>query len=89
MDENVIPEKDRMCLATALVVLHEVYDLCLRTGATAPALALETVFSFVDEILLVTNTDLGGDSFEEKPLQDNAAFPEAGKGCGVPHGRVI
>lgn len=68
MDENMIPEKDRMCLATALVVLHEVYDLCVREGATAPALAFETVFSFVDEILLVTNTDLGGDTVEENPL---------------------
>ncbi len=66
MDENVIPEKDRMCLATALVILHHVYDLFRRDNIAAPALALETVFSFVDEILLVTNIDLGGDTVEEK-----------------------
>ena len=60
-----MPEKDKMCLATALVVLHEVYDIFREKGVTAPALALETVFNFVDEILLVTSTDLGGDAVRE------------------------
>ena len=60
-----MPEKDKMCLATALVVLHELYGIFREKGVTVPALALETVFNFVDEILLVTSTDLSGDVVRE------------------------
>lgn len=64
-------EENKMCLATALVVLHEVHSILSKNGVSASVLALETVFSFVDEILFVIGTDLGGDAVEENPLQNN------------------
>lgn len=52
-EEKVIPEKDKMCLAAAFVLLHKLYDYYSDHGVTELAEALEVLFHWIDELCLL------------------------------------
>lgn len=64
MQENIIPEKNKLGLATSMVVLHEIHDIYVENGVETPALAIETVLGFIDEVLLVCQKDAEGNDIE-------------------------
>lgn len=67
-EEKVIPEKDRMCLAAAFVLLHKLHDYYSDHGVTELAEALECLFHWVDEmslLLKIVNGELDGDDQPE------------------------
>ena len=54
-EEKVIHEKDRMCMARAMIILHTFYDLLRRWQPDSEiADALEVVFQWIDEAVLMS-----------------------------------
>lgn len=67
-EEKVIPEKDRMGLAQAFILLHKVHHAFDELGLRDEAEALEVLFHWVDEmslLLKIVNGELDGDDQPE------------------------
>ena len=52
-EEKVIPERNRMGLVQALTILHKLRDIC--AGESDLVDALDTVFVWIDEMVLLLN----------------------------------